>query len=98
MRPFRGVVAVLAACAALAASAQPRSEPSMTLIRGARVFDGTGFAAEQGVRESRIPFTAFRSRNDGATLDLARLRALIVQLDGGPGGVVWLELGKVRFY
>jgi hypothetical protein len=48
--------------------------------------------------EIRIPFSAFRSRDTDAKLDLARLRALIVQLDGEPGGTAWLELGKVRFY
>jgi hypothetical protein len=48
--------------------------------------------------EVRIPFTAFRSPDAGAMLDVARLRALIVQLEGEPGGQAWLELGRVRFY
>jgi imidazolonepropionase-like amidohydrolase len=56
------------------------------------------FTAGAAVREIRIPFSAFRSRDTDAKLDLARLRALIVQLDGEPGGTAWLELGKVRFY
>jgi imidazolonepropionase-like amidohydrolase len=56
------------------------------------------FAADQNRREIRIPFSAFRSRDEHATLDLAQLRALIVQLDGEPGGKAWLELANVRFY
>jgi hypothetical protein len=56
------------------------------------------FTAGAAAQEIRIPFSAFRSKDADAKLDLARLRALIVQLDGEPGGTAWLELGKVRFY
>jgi imidazolonepropionase-like amidohydrolase len=57
-----------------------------------------GFEAGRASQEIRIPFTAFASANTGATLDLAKLRALIVRLDGEPGGKAWLEIGNVRFY
>ena len=59
---------------------------------------GAEFDAGETPREVRIPFTAFRSPDAGATPDLARLRAVIVRLKGEPGGKAWLELGKVRFY
>jgi len=57
-----------------------------------------GFEAGRASQEIRIPFTAFASTNADATLDLAKLRALIVRLDGEPGGKAWLEIGNVRFY
>jgi hypothetical protein len=56
------------------------------------------FAAGEERREVRIPFSAFRSGQADARLDLARLRALILRLEGEPGGQAWLELGNVRFY
>jgi imidazolonepropionase-like amidohydrolase len=56
------------------------------------------FAAGETVREVRIPFNAFRSPDQTLKLDLARLRALIVRLEGEPGGTASLELGNVRFY
>jgi hypothetical protein len=56
------------------------------------------FAAGETRREIRIPFEAFGSPEPEAKLDPARLRALIVRLEGEPGGTAWLELGKVRFY
>lgn len=56
------------------------------------------FAADERGREVRIPFSAFRSGDGAAALDLTRLRALIVRLEGEPGGNAWLELGNVRFY
>jgi imidazolonepropionase-like amidohydrolase len=57
------------------------------------------FAMDDGVtREVRIPFTAFQSANPSAKLDLARLRSLIVRLEGGPGSKASLELANVRFY
>ncbi|MES2054818.1 MAG: amidohydrolase family protein [Pseudomonadota bacterium] len=56
------------------------------------------FAADQSRRDIRIPFSAFRSRDDKAVLDLARLRALIVRLDGSPDSKAWLELANLRFY
>lgn len=57
-----------------------------------------GFEADSKSREIRIPFTAFAGGNKDAALDLAKLRALIVRLDGEPGGKAWLEIGNVRFY
>jgi len=57
-----------------------------------------GFEAGRASQEIRIPFTAFASASADATLDLAKLRALIVRLDGEPGGKAWLEIGNVRFY
>lgn len=56
------------------------------------------FEADETTREVRIPFSAFRSPLAEARLDPARLRALLVRLEGEPGGGAWLELGKVRFY
>jgi hypothetical protein len=56
------------------------------------------FTAGETKRELRIPFSTFRSPDGEAVLDLARLRALIVRLEGTPGGRAWLELGNVRFY
>ncbi len=56
------------------------------------------FTAGEAVREIRIPFDAFKSRDPKMVLDLAKLRALIVQLNGEPRGMAWLELAKVRFY
>jgi hypothetical protein len=56
------------------------------------------FVAGESAKEVRIPFDAFRSSDPKAMLDLARLRALIVQLDGEPGGTAWLELRNLRFY
>ena len=58
----------------------------------------TGFTAGETRRSVHIPFTAFASRDASATLDLARLRALIVRLEGQPGGKAWLQLDNVRFY
>jgi imidazolonepropionase-like amidohydrolase len=49
-------------------------------------------------REIRLPFSAFRSPDPKARLDLAALRALAIRLEGEPGGSAWLELGKMRFY
>lgn len=46
----------------------------------------------------RIPFSAFESRDDAATLDLTQLRAIRVMLRGESGGTAALELGTVRFY
>jgi imidazolonepropionase-like amidohydrolase len=58
----------------------------------------SAFAAGETVREIRLPFAAFRSPDPQARLDLARLRSLIVRLEGEPGGRASLELGNVRFY
>jgi len=56
------------------------------------------FEVGEARRELRIPFSSFRSPDAEQTLELARLRALIVRLEGEPGGRAWLELGNVRFY
>lgn len=56
------------------------------------------FSAGDSLSEVRIPFTVFRSPDPSAVLDLARLKALIVRLEGEPGGQGWLELGNIRFY
>jgi imidazolonepropionase-like amidohydrolase len=56
------------------------------------------FAAQAERGEVRIPFSQFRSADPSARLDLARLRALVIRLDGEPGGEATLELGNVRFY
>ena len=58
----------------------------------------TGFTAGETLRSVHIPFSAFASRDPNATLDLACLRALIVRLEGEPGGKAWLQLDNVRFY
>jgi imidazolonepropionase-like amidohydrolase len=56
------------------------------------------FAAGAIRGEIRIPFTQFRSADPSARLDLARLRALVIRLDGEPGGTAALELANLRFY
>ena len=57
----------------------------------------TSFSGGEAMREVVIPFSALKSPG-AATLDLARLRALIFRLEGEPGGQAMLELGNVRFY
>jgi imidazolonepropionase-like amidohydrolase len=61
-------------------------------------FFRAGFAPGQAGGEVRIPFEAFRSPNSAVRLDPARLRAIIVRLEGEPGGRAALELGNLRFY
>lgn len=56
------------------------------------------FDVGEGAREVRISFAAMRSPDPAATLDAARLRAVIFRLEGEPGGRAWLELTNVRFY
>jgi len=63
-----------------------------------RNFFRADFTAGDTAREVRIPFSAFRSPDAEARLDLAGLRALIVRLHGETGGEAALELGNVRFY
>ena len=64
----------------------------------ARDFFRASFTAGAASREIRIPFDSLRSPDDAARLDLARLRALIVRLEGEPGGQAWLDLANIRFY
>lgn len=56
------------------------------------------FKAGGGETTIRIPFSAFRSRDADAALDLSQLRALRIQLSGETGGSASLRLGAVRFY
>lgn len=56
------------------------------------------FRAGETTREVRIPFKEFRSSSEAARLDLARLRAVVIRLEGQPGGQETLELGNIRFY
>jgi imidazolonepropionase-like amidohydrolase len=63
-----------------------------------RDFFRTEFAPGEAVREIRIPFENLRSADPTARLDLARLRALIIRLEGEPGGETSLVLGNLRFY
>lgn len=56
------------------------------------------FSGGDEVREVRLPFVEFRSANADLRLDVATLRALIIRLEGEPGGQAWLELGNLRFY
>jgi hypothetical protein len=47
----------------------------------------------------KIPFSALARRTDGAQAWTRRdLRALVFELSGAPGSLVWLELDNVRFY
>ncbi|MDB5676004.1 MAG: dht [Sphingomonas bacterium] len=56
------------------------------------------FTADAKAGEIRIPFSTFAAPEGGAPLDLTKLRALIVRLQGDPGGKAWLQLKNVRFY
>ncbi len=56
------------------------------------------FTAGADRHEIRLPFSAFTSGDPGARLDLAKLRAVIVRLDGTPGDRAWLEMATLRFY
>jgi hypothetical protein len=51
-----------------------------------------------GVGAVRLPFSAFRSADPEARLDLSRLRALIIRLEGEPGSEANLELSNLLFY
>ncbi len=57
-----------------------------------------GFTADQSTHEIRIPFSAFKASKGSAPLDLATLRALIVRLQGEPGGNAWLQMENLHFY
>lgn len=46
----------------------------------------------------RLPFEEFRSRRSNVALDLAKLRALRIQLSGKTGGTASLEVAAIRFY
>lgn len=56
------------------------------------------FDAGPARTEVRVPFSAFRSPDPAAPLDIARLRSVAFRLEGQPGDRRWLELGNVRFY
>ena len=56
------------------------------------------FSADAKAGEIRIPFSAFAAPEGSAPIDLTKLRALIVRLQGDPGGKAWLQLKNVRFY
>lgn len=56
------------------------------------------FDADDGPHEVRLPFAALTSAGAGATFDPARLRALLFELAGPPGGRAWLELSDLHFY
>ena len=58
----------------------------------------TAFTAGETPQEVRIPFKHFHSSSADARLDLARLRAVVIRLEGEPGGQASLELGNIRFY
>ena len=58
---------------------------------------GASFTPD-GSGEIRIPFETMRSADPAARLDLERLRALIVRLEGDPGEQASLELANIRFY
>lgn len=53
------------------------------------------FAADETVKEVRVPFSALQG-NGG--FDPKVLRALLIRLKGDPGATTWLEIGDVRFY
>lgn len=57
----------------------------------------TSFDAGEAGREVIIPFSTLQSPG-AATLDLARLRALVFRMEGEPGDQATLELGNIRFY
>jgi hypothetical protein len=56
------------------------------------------FTAGEKTGEIRIPFSTFAAPEGAPPLDLTKLRALIVRLEGDPGGKAWLQLKNVRFY
>ena len=58
----------------------------------------TSFSAGEDARRITIPFTALRSPRPDARLDPERLRAVVIRLEGDPGGQAALELGNVHFY
>jgi len=98
----RGAVQVADASGFTGVAFEARGEGDYALLFDSYGLDGddwfrAGFSAAQQPREVRIPFSAFRSRKVGA-LDLTKLRALIVRLQGEPGGREWLEVKGVRFY
>ena len=56
------------------------------------------FSTSHEEEEIRVPFASFQSDDPNARLDLARLRALIIRLEGEPGGGSALQISNVRFY
>jgi imidazolonepropionase-like amidohydrolase len=53
------------------------------------------FAADEAVREVRVPFSALQG---AGAFDPKSLRALMIRLHGDPGATTWLEIENVRFY
>jgi len=110
-RPFAQLILPLTKGAILPADARGFSGVAFT-VRGAgnytMLFDSYGlrerarfrapFKAKEQARNVNLPFAAFQSRDFTAKINLDQLRALIVQLDGEPGGKAWLQLSNVRFY
>lgn len=110
-RPFAQLILPLTKGAIQLADARGFKGVAFT-VRGAgnykMLFDSYGlrerawfrvsFAAKEKSRNVSLPFTAFQSRDFTAKINMDQLRALIVQLDGEPGGKAWLQLSDVRFY
>jgi hypothetical protein len=110
-RPFAQLILPLTKGAIQLADARGFTGVAFT-VRGAgnyvMLFDSYGlrergwfrasFAAQERPRNVNLPFAAFQSRDSTAKLNLDQLRALIVQLNGEPGGKAWLQLSNVRFY
>ena len=53
------------------------------------------FAADETVKEVRVPFSAL---SGNGAFDPKSLRALLIRLKGDPGATTWLEIGNLRFY
>jgi len=110
-RPFAQLILPLTKGAIQLADARGFKGVAFT-VRGAgnykTLFDSYGlrerawfhvsFAAKEKSRNVSLPFTAFQSHDSAAKLNMDQLRALIVQLDGEPGGKAWLQLSDVHFY
>lgn len=110
-RPFAGAVFPLTRGAVELADASAFSGVALT-VKGAGkyrlVLESYGltegadfrasFTAGDGMQEIRIPFTEFASPRASAVLDLARLRAVRVDLLGEPESNGWLEINAIRFY
>jgi imidazolonepropionase-like amidohydrolase len=74
-----------------------RGEGGFRLVVEQHGRSGT-FAAPFTAGPVRIPFAALTGSDPATTLDLSRLRQLIVRIDGDPGTTRRLTLSRVRFY